>query len=459
MTSHFIEPSIFRAYDIRGIVDQDLTPEAVFLIGQAFGSESLDQQEHIVIVARDGRLSSPVLSQALQEGLLSSGCDVIDIGAVPTPLLYFATHQLESKSGIMLTGSHNPPNYNGLKLVLSGKTLEEKGIKNLYQRIIRQRLSKGRGSYQTKNIVEQYIQIICNQISLNKPLKVVIDCGNGIAGVVAPSLMKRLGCEVIELYCDVNGNFPNHHPDPSQLDTLTDLITQTKNIRADIGIAFDGDGDRLGIVTNRGNNIFPDQLMMLFTIDVLAKCPYSNIIYDVKCSKNLGDIITQHHGNPIMSRTGHSFIKEQIKEKNAVLAGEMSGHIFFNDRWYGFDDAIYSAARLLEILSHTNQDIDTIFDQFPKSISTPELKITIEDSKKFAFAEAFQNKTTFKHAKKITIDGLRVEFSDGWGLLRASNTTPCLVLRFEADNKKALSRIQRLFRQEILKLDPSLQVP
>ncbi|MGB6977282.1 MAG: phosphomannomutase/phosphoglucomutase, partial [Gammaproteobacteria bacterium] len=349
--------SIFRAYDIRGIVDENLTPDIVFAIGQALGSEALAQGENTIVTARDGRLSGPLLLTALQSGILATGCDVIDIGAVPTPVLYFATHTLATRSGVMLTGSHNPPNYNGLKIVLAGQALSGDQLQGLYQRIVEGRLTQGTGVIQQLNVMDDYIAHIKTTVHLARPLKVVIDAGNGIAGKVAPLLFKALGCEVIELYCEVDGHFPNHHPDPSQPENLQDLIATVKKTRADIGLAFDGDGDRLGVVTEQGEIIWPDRQLMLFASDILRRQPESTIIFDVKCTQHLPRWIEQQGGNPLMWKTGHSLIKAKLRESQAPLAGEMSGHIFFQERWFGFDDGLYAGVRLLEILSHESRTI------------------------------------------------------------------------------------------------------
>jgi phosphomannomutase/phosphoglucomutase len=451
--------SIFRAYDIRGIVDETLTPDSIFLIGQSLGSEALARGETTLVTARDGRISGPLLLTALQTGILASGCDVIDIGAVPTPVLYFATHTLGTRSGVMLTGSHNPSNYNGLKIVLGGQALSGEQLQNLYQRIITGKLTRGEGAIQQINITDKYIAQIAATVYLAKPLKVVIDAGNGIAGKVAPALFKALGCEVVELYCDVNGYFPNHHPDPSQPENLDDLIAKVEKTRANIGLAFDGDGDRLGVVTERGEIIWPDRQMMLFTRDILRRKPESTIIFDVKCTQHLARWITQQGGKPLMWKTGHSLIKTKLKEIQAPLAGEMSGHIFFQDRWFGFDDGLYAGARLLEILAQHSCSVSEIFADFPDSYNTPELKITLSEEKKFHFMQRFIEEAVFADGEINTIDGLRVDFPFGFGLMRPSNTTSCLVLRFEADTAANLQRIQQLFRQQLLALEADLALP
>jgi len=450
----------FRAYDIRGIVDESLTEETVRLIGQAIGSEAQARGEKTISIGRDGRISGPRLSKMLCQGILDSGCDVIDIGTVPTPVLYFATHIFASSSGVMLTGSHNPSNYNGLKIVLAEETLALDEIQKLYQRIINNDLTTGQGTAQQKNIDEQYLERICGDVKIEKPLKVVIDCGNGIGGEIAPKLFKRLGCEVKGLFCEIDGNFPNHHPDPSEPKNLKDLICAVKKEKADVGIAFDGDCDRLGIVTNDGEVVWPDRQLMLFAIDVLSRNKDAEIIFDVKCTKHLQDVISEHYGKAVMWKTGHSFIKEKLREeKNALLAGEMSGHMFFKERWYGFDDALYAGARLLEIISKQDKTIAEIFNELPDSINTPELKLPISETEKFKFMDKFKQQAKFEDGNIITIDGIRVDFSNGFGLIRPSNTTPYLVLRFEANNAEKLKQIQEMFRREILKTDSSLKLP
>lgn len=454
-----ISPSIFRAYDIRGIVNETLTPDGVHAIGQAIGTEAQKRGQKQVVIARDGRLSGPVLSLALKEGLLNSGCDVIDIGAVPTSVLYFATHTLHTQSGVMLTGSHNPPDYNGLKIVIAGETLAEETIQALYQTIIDGTFSHGRGQYETYDIVPEYMRTITQDIQMARPLRVVIDSGNGIAGGVAPALFLALGCDVIELFCEVDGYFPNHHPDPSQVENLQDLIKTVKEYQADIGLAFDGDGDRLGVVTDKGEIIWPDRQMILYARDVLSRNPGATILYDVKCSRHLGAAIAQQGGEPLMWKTGHSLVKAKMRETGALLAGEMSGHIFFKERWFGFDDGLYTAARLLEILAADSRSTSEVFQELPDSVNTPELKLAIDDHRKFDFILQLQQQAQFPEATISLIDGLRVDFNDGWGLVRPSNTTPCLVLRFEADTSSGLARIQSLFREQLLAIDDQLDLP
>lgn len=438
---------IFKAYDIRGIVETQLTPSVVHDIGKVLGTMALEARASGLVVGRDGRLSSPLLAKDLIAGILSSGCDVYDIGEVTTPMVYFANYQLETFSGVMITGSHNPPEYNGLKMVISGNTLSGNDIQNILKRLESGDYQSGNfGEYKAHDITEEYIEKIVADVKLKRQMSIIIDCGNGVAGKIAPKLYRRMGAKVLGLFCDVDGNFPNHHPDPSQPANLKDLIEALKNPGAEIGLAFDGDGDRLGVVSRDGKIIYPDRQMMIFVADVLEKNPGAKIIYDVKSSRLLANWITKHGGEPIMCRTGHSFIKAKIKETGALLAGEMSGHIFFNDRWYGADDGVYAGARLLEVLSRLD-DPTALLDVLPNAISTPELNIKVAEGEQHTIMEKLQKTARFKTAKSIsTIDGLRVEYSDGFGLVRASNTTPVLVLRFEADTDSGLERIKNEFR-------------
>ena len=456
-----IDRSIFRAYDIRGIVGETLTPAVARLLGRAIGSEGHERGLKEIVVGRDGRLSGPDMVNSLIQGLRSTGMDVIDIGAVPTPVVYFGCYHLNTGSGVSVTGSHNPPDYNGFKIVLGNETLSEDSIQALYTRIAEHRFVDGSGGLQTMDITGDYIQRIANDIQVERKLKVVIDCGNGIAGAIAPQVLEAIGCDVVPLYCDVDGTFPNHHPDPSDLHNLQDLILSVKQMNADIGLAFDGDGDRLGVVTRTGEVIFPDRLLMLFAIDILSRNPGATIIYDVKCTGHLQPLILQHGGSPMMWRTGHSLIKAKMKETDAALAGEMSGHFFFGERWYGFDDGIYAAARLLDIIGSDpeGRDAQAIFDKLPKGVSTPELKIPMREGEHYRFIENFRQRASFDGARITTIDGVRADWPDGWGLVRASNTTPVLVLRFDADSATALKRVQDVFRVELMKLDSSLPLP
>lgn len=457
-TDH-IPDSIFRAYDIRGIVGETLTADVVFKIGQAIGSEALAQGEHSIAVARDGRLSGPELIEMLVAGLVSTGCNVINIGMEPTPVLYYAANTLDTRSGVMLTGSHNPANYNGLKIVINGHTLSGDEIQNLKQRIINNDFEEGNGNAESVNITADYIERIVSDVVLARPMKIVIDCGNGVPGAVAPALFTALGCEVTSLYCEVDGEFPNHHPDPSKPENLQDLIHAVQSTGADIGLAFDGDGDRIGVVTPSGKIIFSDRLLMLYARDLLSRNPGADIIFDVKCTRDLVDLISSLGGRAIMWKTGHSFIKAKLKETGAVIAGEMSGHIFFNDRWYGFDDALYSGARLLEILSMETMDADEVFAEFPEKPTTPEINIPVTEESKFKIVEDLQRFSDFEDGRINTIDGVRVDFPDCWGLVRASNTTPVLVARFEANDEELLEKIKTMFRNNLLHVDSSLDLP
>ncbi|MFK8068690.1 MAG: phosphomannomutase/phosphoglucomutase [Gammaproteobacteria bacterium] len=453
--------SIFRAYDIRGVVDETLTEQIVYNIGRALGSEAIARGDNTVAVGRDGRLSSPALSEALVKGLTDSGRDVIDIGMVPTPVLYFAANYFDTSSGIMITGSHNPPNYNGIKMVLAGTTLADDAIQSLRQRILDSDFTTGEGKAQTTEIGSEYVRRITEDIpvALSNSFKVVVDAGNGVAGQLAPQLIRALGHDVIELFCEIDGNFPNHHPDPSQPENLEDLIKTVKDQKADLGFAFDGDGDRLGVVDRDGNIIWPDRQMMLFSRDVIERNPGGEIIFDVKCSNHLKRVIEEAGGKATMWKTGHSLIKAKMKETGALLAGEMSGHVFFKERWYGFDDGLYTAARLLEILTKADQEPHEILGSLPGGVSTPELKVDMHEDQHGAFMASLGEIADFGNGNIGTIDGIRVDFPDGWGLIRPSNTTPCLVMRFEADNEAALTRVQELFREQLLALDPKLKLP
>ncbi len=454
-----ITEDIFLVYDIRGVIETALTADAVQQIGQAFATEALSQNQQTVVIARDGRLSSPQLSQCLSLGLRAGGCDVIDIGMVPTPVLYYATHKLKTGTGIMVTGSHNPPQYNGLKMLIANNTLYGDSIKSLYQMIIENRLNSGTGRYCEKNIIPDYLDAIANDINLERPLRIAIDCGNGVAGILATELFTRLGCEVSELFCDVDGRFPNHHPDPSKPENLVDLQNAIKENTLDIGLAFDGDGDRVGIVDNQQNIIWADRQMMLYAADVLKRKPGGLIIYDIKSTSNLKSYINKLGGKSLMWKAGHSLIKAKMKETGAELAGEMSGHIFFKERWFGFDDGLYSAARMLEIVSQQKQSSAEMFHALPDSVNTPELQIEFADNEHYRFMEKFIESACFEHADVVTIDGIRANYATGWGLVRASNTTPCLVLRFEANDENTLKDIQNVFRKQLLAVDGSLCLP
>ncbi|WP_220810556.1 phosphomannomutase/phosphoglucomutase, partial [Noviherbaspirillum aridicola] len=438
--------SIFKAYDIRGIVGKTLDADVARQIGRAFGTAARDKGERSVAIGRDGRLSGPELSQALSDGLRAAGVDVIDLGVVATPMLYFATHMLETRSGIMVTGSHNPPDYNGFKMVLAGEAIYGDAIQALYQAIVGGKLAEGQGGavgrFSTHDIREAYLERIVGDVKLARPMKIAIDCGNGVAGAFAGELYRRMGCEVTELFCEVDGNFPNHHPDPAHPENLQDLIRCLQEGDAEIGLAFDGDGDRLGVVTKDGQIIYPDRQLMLFAQDVLTRHPGREILYDVKCTRHIAPWVKQHGGVPLMWKTGHSLVKAKLRETGAPLGGEMSGHVFFKDRWYGFDDGLYAGARMLELLSRTD-DPSALLNALPQSFSTPELQLKLEEGENFALIARLQKEASFPGAEQIvTIDGLRVEYADGFGLARSSNTTPVVVLRFEGETDAALARIQ-----------------
>ena len=450
-----VAPGIFRAYDIRGVVGRELTPQVAAWIGQAIGSVMAEQGLTDIVVGRDGRLSGPELAGGLIEGLRKAGRNVIDVGMVPTPVVYFAAYHLRAGSGVAVTGSHNPPDYNGFKIVVGGETLSGDAITDLYARIRDGRLHQAdsTGSLQQQAVDADYIGRIADDVQLERPLKVVVDAGNGVAGEIGPRLLEAIGAEAIPLYCEVDGSFPNHHPDPSEPHNLEDLVQMVKRFDADLGLAFDGDGDRLGVVTKEGKIVFPDRLLMLYAADVLQRNPGALVIYDVKCTGKLSDYILRHGGSPMMWKTGHSLIKAKMRETEAELAGEMSGHFFFKERWYGFDDGLYSAARLLEILAGRYETPSEVLDGLPDSIATPEIKVAVDGDPhaivaRFAMAAQAED-SPFSGARLTTIDGLRADWNDGWGLLRASNTTPVLVLRFEADDEAALERIRELYRAQL----------
>ncbi len=454
-----IDASIFRAYDIRGVVSDALTPEACEQIGRAFGSEAQARGHKTVILARDGRLSGPDLIAALSKGIQSTGCDVINIGMVPTPVLYFSTYHLETGTGIMVTGSHNPPEYNGLKMMIGGDALFGDGIQELYQRLVNDDLASGEGGYSETDVMDAYLDRILGDVKLSRKMRIASDCGNGVAGVCATQLFTRLGCEVEELFTEVDGTFPNHHPDPAKVENLQDIREVVAKEKLELGLAFDGDGDRVGVIDDKGQIIWPDRQMILYSRDILDRNPGARIIYDVKCSTLLPKAISEAGGEPEMWKTGHSFVKARIKETGAALGGEMSGHIFFKERWYGFDDALYSAARLLEILSKDDRPVSEIFGEIPDSVNTPELGIKFEEGEHHKFMQAFVENAKFDGAKLTTIDGIRADFDKGWGLVRASNTTPSLVIRFEADSQSDLEQIQASFRTAMLGVDPNIDLP
>ena len=450
---------IFKAYDIRGIVDNTLTTEITTQIGLAIGSEAVANGCYHIIIGRDGRLSGPKLSEALAKGLQAAGVNVVDIGVAPSPVVYYACFAMGISSCVAITGSHNPPDYNGLKMVIDGTTLSAERIQKLKMRILESDFTQGQGSYDHRGIIGQYIDRIADDVKPTRKLKIVIDCGNGVAGATAPQVFKRIGCEVVELFSEVDGTFPNHHPDPSQLENLQDLIRTVAETDADLGLAFDGDGDRLGVVSKSGQVIWPDRQMILFARDILERNPGSEVIYDVKCTRNLPIAIEQAGGKATMWRTGHSFIKAKLKETGAAIAGEMSGHIFFKDRWFGFDDGVYAGARLIELLAKQNKTPEQIFSALPDSINTPELRIEFAEGEHYAFMEKLHKSARFANAEVSTMDGIRVDYEDGFGLVRPSNTTPILVLRFEADTDQALSRIQAEFATQIKAVDPAINTP
>jgi len=450
---------IFRTYDIRGVVGKSLTPAIVRAVGQALGSLGRERNAPTFAVCRDGRLSGPELSAALIDGLISAGADAIDVGMGPTPIAYFATFHLKCGSCVAVSGSRNPPDYNGLKMVVAGGTLWGEDVQELRRRIQAGQASKGNGKRSTANVLDAYVERIAGDVRLARPFRIAVDCGNGVAGMLAPRLYRRLGCEVEELYCEVDGRFPNHHPDPSQPKNLRELIEKLKTGKSELGLAFDGDGDRLGVVTKDGEIIFPDRQLMLLAKDVLSRNPGAEIIYDVKSTRLLAPWIERHGGKPTIWKTGHSLIKAKLKETGALLAGEMSGHTFFKERWYGFDDALYGGARLLEVLSK-EQDANRALKSLPNAPSTPELHWKLEEGEPHALVAKLQASKPFPGAERVlTIDGVRVEYADGFGLARASNTTPVIVIRFEADNLAALERIKRDFRAALQPLKPNAPLP
>ena len=456
-----IDRGIFRAYDIRGIVGQTLDAGVAELIGHAIGTLMFEKGLNDIVVGRDGRLSGPDLAAGLSEGLRKAGRNVIDIGLEPTPVVYFGGFHLRTGCGIAVTGSHNPPDYNGFKIVVGGETLSGAAITDLYARIAEDRLHTAGtpGALSHRDIGDDYVSRIAADVQIDRRLKIVVDAGNGAAGVVGPRVLEAIGAEVTPLYFEIDGNFPTHHPDPSEPANLQDLVQMVQRLDADLGIAFDGDGDRLGVVTRDGEIIYPDRLLMLFAADVLERNPGAVIVYDVKCTGRLPGHILRHGGSPLMWKTGHSLIKAKMRETEAELAGEMSGHFFFAERWFGFDDGIYAAARLLEILAARPESPSEQLKALPNGVSTPELKVDAPDGNPHAFVERFRGAAKFEGARSSTIDGLRVDWPDGWGLVRASNTTPVLVMRFDADSQAALTRIQTAFREQLLALKPELVLP
>ena len=448
--SHSVPASIFRAYDIRGIYNETLTDDTAYLVGRSIGSEVLAQGQDSIALARDGRLSGPALLQALSDGIRSTGCHVVNVGMVPTPALYFATYHIEGlNSGVMLTGSHNPGNCNGFKIVINGTTLSGDAIQTLRERIEAGHFAEVEGGYREQEILALYEKTFLSRHTLARPLKVVVDCGNGIAGVQAPQALAALGCQVVPLFTEVDGTFPNHHPDPGDLKNLQDLISKVKEEEADLGLAFDGDGDRVGVVTPAGEVVYPDILLMALAEDLVSRHPGAKVIFDVKCTGTLFDVIREAGGEPEMWQTGHSLIKARMKETGALLAGEMSGHIFLGEDWFGFDDALVAAARILGIISRTDGGAEALFGRYPVLCTTPEININVTDENKFRIVEYLQNNADFGEGERRVIDGIRMDYADGWGLCRASNTSPKLVLRYEAENEDALARIRGLFEKNV----------
>jgi phosphomannomutase/phosphoglucomutase len=450
---------IFKAYDIRGVVGRTLTPDVVRAVGRALGSLALEKGRDTFAIGRDGRLSGPELLAALADGLRAAGANVIDVGMVATPMTYFAATHLGTGCSVMVTGSHNPPDYNGLKMVVDGTTLSGDEIQALRERVEAGRLATGSGSYRTQDIGTAYLDRIVGDVKVARPMKIAVDCGNGVAGAYAPTFFRRMGCDVVELYCDVDGHFPNHHPDPSQPKNLADLIARLRQGDCELGLAFDGDGDRLGVVTVDGHIIFPDRQLMLFAADLLTRAPGATIIFDVKSTRNLKPWIREHGGVPFLWKTGHSLIKSKMKEMHAALAGEMSGHTFFGERWYGFDDGMYAAARFLELMDKYQSSAQDLLERMPQSFSTPELFLAVAERDKFALMERLVAELRFDNGSVDYLDGIRVDFPRGWGLVRASNTSPNLVLRFEADTAGDLETIQNEFRTRLMVLLPGVSLP
>lgn len=453
-----IPSEIFRAYDIRGIYGEQLDETSIELIGRAIGSEALAQGIDTLLLGRDGRLSSPQLSEALVCGVLATGCNIVDLGLVPTPLVYFATHNTQWDSGIVLTASHNPASYNGIKIVFRQSCLADNQIQDIRRRIEQGQFTSGQGEYHCQEIVDNYVKTVCGQIDLARKLKIVIDCGNGVTGVVAPALFSALGCEVEKLFCEVNGHFPNHDPDPTQAENLEQLQARVLATQAHIGLAFDGDGDRLAVVTNEAEIIDTDRLLAVLVRNILPHHPSAKVVYDVKCSNRLATLIRDCGGIPVMHRSGHSLMKQKMQQTGAPIGGEFSAHIFIRDRWFGFDDGLYTAARLLEILAQDQTSAADLFAILGERYTTPELKVPVAESQKFRLMARILEGAVFPDGQIIEIDGLRVEFSDGWGLVRASNTSPALLLRFEAECPQALDRIQYRFRELLLQVDETLPI-
>lgn len=456
MTS--IDPTIFRAYDVRGTVPAQLNAHLVYLLGRAIGTLAHHRGEQTIVTARDGRLSGPELQHALNTGLAETGMTVIDVGMVPTPVLYFAALTMGTGSGVMVTGSHNPPDYNGFKMMIAGHTLYGDDITSLYQCIVDEAFHTGAGRIEVAEVLDAYCTRIQQDIQLKRPLRIAMDCGNGVSGVIAQSLFESLGCEVIPLFTEVDGTFPNHHPDPSKQDNLRDVIDAVRTQHCDLGLAFDGDGDRVGLITETGESIFADRLLMLLAQDMLSRNPGATVIYDVKCSRHLDPVIRAAGGVPCMWKTGHSLVKAKMKASKALLAGEMSGHIFFQERWLGFDDGLYTAARLLEVISAHAQSAGAVFSTIPNDVSTPELNIPVDDTEKFRIVEQLATVIAARGLPLSTIDGVRVDLPEGWALCRCSNTTPNLVLRFEAESVEALDSMRNMMLDALADAAPELDL-
>jgi len=462
VTTTSLPSTVFKAYDIRGIVPAQLNPDFARLLGRALAVQALEKGVSRLVIGYDGRLSSPALADALHDGANAEGMDTLDISMVPTPLVYFAAHVRETGSGVAITGSHNPPDYNGFKMMLAGRTLygpDIQALQTLMQDLAGREPAAPRGRRASLDIVPEYVERVAGDLALKRPMRIALDCGNGVGGVLAERLFRALGCEVDALYCDVDGRFPNHHPDPADPDNLQDLIRHVRDNDCELGLAFDGDADRVGVVTKSGQIIWPDRQLILYAQDVLARQPGATIIFDVKCSRHVARAVQAAGGQPLMWQTGHSLIKAKLAETGAPLAGEMSGHIFFKERWFGFDDGLYTGARLLEILS-AHADPSAVLEALPQDLSTPELKIEMQEGEPHTLIATLQKEGRFPSAAElITIDGVRAEYADGFGLARPSNTTPVIVLRFEADTPEALERIKHEFRQALKQLKPDLALP
>lgn len=453
--------AVFKAYDIRGTVPDALNAQFARRLGRALAELAHDNGVTTLVIGYDGRLSSPELSAALHEGLNEGGINTLDLGMVPTPLVYFAAYTRKTGSGVAITGSHNPPDYNGFKMMMAGKTLHGEDIQALARAMANPRNLDGvtPGTRQALDIKPDYLNEVTGTIKLARPMRIAIDCGNGVGGAIAANLFRALGCQVDELFCDVDGTFPNHHPDPADPHNLEDLIRHVTSTPCELGLAFDGDADRLGVVTKSGQIIWPDRQLILYAQDILERDPGATIIFDVKCSRHVARAVKLAGGKPVMARTGHSLIKAKLAETGAPLAGEMSGHIFFKERWYGFDDGLYTGVRLLEILSR-HENPSEVLEALPQDISTPEIKLEMQEGQPHAFVEKLQEHGQFPSATHIsTIDGVRAEYADGFGLARASNTTPVIVLRFEGDDELAIERIKEEFRNAFRALDTSLTLP